>query len=91
MKFEYLIKGRRCYQTRLTKSELVLREVKMTIVVKAGPNDTSDQVIKKFKKKVQQEQILTKIKEREFYKKPSVVKKERLAELKRKKRRKIYD
>ncbi|MFC1711297.1 30S ribosomal protein S21 [Patescibacteria group bacterium] len=59
----------------------------MAIVVKAGPTDTSDQVIRKFKKKVQQEQILTKIKEREYYKKPSVLKKEKLAELKRKRKR----
>jgi len=59
----------------------------MVIVVRAKPNDTSDQVIRKFKKKVQQEQILTKIRDREFYKKPSVIKKEKLTEL-RKKRRK---
>ena len=63
----------------------------MSIVVKAGPSDTSDQVIKKFKKKVQQEQLLTEIKDREFYKKPSVLKKEKLAEFKRKRRRRSYD
>jgi small subunit ribosomal protein S21 len=59
----------------------------MTIVVKAKPNDSSDQIIRKFKKKVQQSQLLTKIKDREFYKKPSVIKKEKLAEFRRKGKR----
>lgn len=55
----------------------------MAIIVKADPGDTSHQVIRKFKKKIQQEQILAKIKEKEFYKSPSVLKKERLAERRR--------
>jgi len=59
----------------------------MATIVKAGPGDTTDRVIRKFKKKVQQDQILTTIREREFYKKPSEVKKEKLAESKRKKKR----
>lgn len=59
----------------------------MAIIVKAGPQDNTDQVIKKFKKKVLQDDILTKIKDREFYKKPSVLKKEKKAEIKRQKRR----
>jgi len=59
----------------------------MPIVVKAGPQDTNDQVIRKFKKKVQQDQILTQLKEKEFYKKPSEVKKEKRKEADRKKRR----
>lgn len=59
----------------------------MAIIVKAGPQDNTDQVIKKFKKKVLQDDILTKIKDREFYKKPSVIKKEKKAEIKRRKRR----
>lgn len=60
----------------------------MAIIVKAEQGETTDQIIRKFKKKVQQDQILTDIKEREFYKKPSEIKKERKAELKRRKRRK---
>ena len=59
----------------------------MPIVVKAGPQDTNDQVIRKFKKKVQQDQILTKLREREYYKKPSEIKKEKRKEADRKKRR----
>ena len=59
----------------------------MAIVVKAGPQDTNDQIIRKFKKKVMVDQILTTIKEREYFKKPSVKKQERLKELDRKRRR----
>lgn len=59
----------------------------MVIIIKAGPQDTNDQVIKKFKKKVQLDQILTEMKEREFYKKPSLVRKEKRKEWKRKQRR----
>ncbi len=57
----------------------------MAIVIKAQPGDNADSVIRKFKRKVFQEQLLRKIREKEFYKKPSVLKKEKLAELKRKK------
>ena len=38
----------------------------MATIVKAGPSDTNDQLIKKFKKKVLVEDILTEIKKREF-------------------------
>ncbi len=59
----------------------------MATVIKAGPNDTNDQVIRKFKKKVMVEDIIAEIKKREFYKKPSVEKKEKQKELRRKKRK----
>lgn len=59
----------------------------MVIIVKAEPNEGSEQVIRKFKKKVQQEQLLTKLKEKEFYKSPSMIRKEKLAEKGRKQRR----
>lgn len=59
----------------------------MTTIVKAGPTDSNDQVIRKFKKKVLVDDVLTEIKKREFYKKPSVEKKEKLKELRRKKRK----
>ncbi len=55
----------------------------MPTIVRAKPGDTVDQVIKKFKKKVLAEDILATIKEKEFYKKPSVLRKERLAERRR--------
>lgn len=59
----------------------------MTIIVKAGLQDNTDQVIKKFKKKVLQNDLINKIKEKEFFKKPSLIKKEKLAEKKRLKKR----
>jgi len=51
----------------------------MPTVVRAKPGETVDTMIKKFKKKVLAEEILTTLKEKEFYKKPSVIRKERLA------------
>lgn len=61
----------------------------MAIIVNAGPADTNDQLIKKFKKKVQQEDILTKLKEKEFYKKPSLVNKEKKDEFRKRKKRRL--
>ena len=58
----------------------------MPTIVTAKPGDSVDQIIKKFKKKVLQEDILTLVREREYYKKPSVVKKEKLRELKKRKK-----
>lgn len=58
----------------------------MAIVVRADPGDTTTQVIRKFKKVVQQDQILTDIKEREFYKRPSVLKSEKTAERRRRRK-----
>jgi len=61
----------------------------MPVVIKAQPGDSSDQIIRKFKKKILQNQLLTELRDREFHKKPSVKKKEKLSEFKRlKKRRK---
>jgi len=56
-------------------------------VVRKKPGESDDRLIAKFRKKVQAEQLLTEIKEREFYKKPSVKKKEKLAESRRRKKR----
>lgn len=53
------------------------------IVVKAQPGDTSDSLIRKFTKKVLLEGILQDMRKREFYQKPSEVKKEKAKELKR--------
>ncbi len=58
----------------------------MPIIVKAKPGDSVGQVIKDFKKKVQQSKVLIKIKEKEFYKKPSEIRKEEKKERERKKR-----
>lgn len=58
----------------------------MAIIVKAQPGESTDQVIKKFKKLVLSEQLLTQLKEKEFYKKPAIRKKEKLSELKRRRK-----
>lgn len=58
----------------------------MPISVHAKPGESVDQVIKKFKKKVLTEDLLTTIREKEFYKKPSLVRKEKKAELRRRKK-----
>ncbi len=58
----------------------------MPTVVKAKPDESTDSVIRRFKKKVFSDDILTELKKREFYRKPSLDKKEKLAELKRKRK-----
>ncbi len=55
--------------------------------VKAQPGDTPDTLIRKFTRKVISENIITELKEKEFYKKPSEKKKERMKMLKRRKHR----
>jgi small subunit ribosomal protein S21 len=59
----------------------------VAIIVKAQPGDSTETIIKKFKKLVLQDQLLTQLKDREFYKKPAIKKKEKLSELKRKRQR----
>lgn len=56
----------------------------MAIVVKAGPNDNTDSVIRKFQKKVLLEGLIPEIRAREFHKKPSQLRQEYLAEKRRK-------
>lgn len=57
----------------------------MPIVVKAKKDESTDSIIRKFKKKVLNEDILTEVRKREFHMSPSVVRKERKNEIKRKK------
>ncbi len=56
----------------------------MPIIVKAGPGDTTDSLIRKFQKKVLAEGLVQEIRQREFYRKPSELKQEYLAEKRRK-------
>ncbi|MDO8618841.1 MAG: 30S ribosomal protein S21 [Candidatus Daviesbacteria bacterium] len=56
----------------------------MAIVVKAGPNDNTDSVIRKFQKRVLMEGLIPEIRAREFHKKPSELRQEYLAEKRRK-------
>ena len=59
-------------------------DLSMAIIVKKEPGENENRLISKFRKKVQAEQILTLIRERKHYKKPSVLKKERLARFRKK-------
>jgi len=59
------------------------------VVVKAQPGQNSDQVIRAFQKKVLNENILDELKKREFYQKPSLVRKLK-AKMARTGRRIIY-
>ncbi len=53
--------------------------------VKAQPGESADSLIRKFTRKVISEGILQDLKEKEFYKKPSEKKKEKIKELKKRK------
>lgn len=56
----------------------------MSIVVKAGPGDSTDSVIRKFQKKVVAEGLVQEIRDRSVYRKPSELRQEYLAEKRRK-------
>lgn len=56
----------------------------MSIVVKAGPGESTDAVIRKFQKKVVAEGLVQEIRDRSVYKKPSQRRQEYLAEKRRK-------
>ncbi len=57
----------------------------MATVVKAKPDETPDSVIRRFKKKILQNQVLTEMRRREYYIKPSEERKERKKEIERRK------
>lgn len=56
------------------------------IVVKAVPGDTTDSIIRKFTRKVINEGLLLELKKKEFYQKPSEVRKEAKKEIERRAR-----
>lgn len=53
----------------------------MATVVRKNPGDTDDNLIAKFRRKVLVDNIISELKDREFYKPPSIRKKERLTAL----------
>ncbi len=57
----------------------------MPIVVKAKKDESPDGVIRRFKKKVLNENVIEEVRNREFHKSPAVLRKERNNEIKRKK------
>ncbi len=56
----------------------------MSIVIKAGPGESTDSVIRKFQKKVVMEGLVQEIRDRSVYRKPSELRQEYLAEKRRK-------
>jgi len=52
----------------------------MAIIVKKGPNDTTDSVIRKFQKKVALENVIQEYRDREFHKSQAEKRQERRAE-----------
>jgi small subunit ribosomal protein S21 len=53
-------------------------------IVKANEGESADSLIRKFNKKVQQEGILTELRRREYYEKPSIQRKKAKDALERK-------
>jgi small subunit ribosomal protein S21 len=56
-------------------------------VIKAKKDEPSASVIRRFKKQVMQDQVLKDLKKKEYYQKPSQVRKEKKKEWERQKRR----
>lgn len=56
----------------------------MSIIVKRGPNETTDAVIRKFQKKVLLENVIQEYRDRQFHKTESEKRQERRAEKMRK-------
>ena len=56
----------------------------MSIIIKAGPNDSSDAVIRKFQKKVALENVVQEYRDLMYHKSNSEIRKEKLAEKRRK-------
>jgi small subunit ribosomal protein S21 len=57
--------------------------------VKVREGESIEDAIRRFKRECERNGIMQEIKKREFYKAPSVIRKERIAETKRKIRRKM--
>ena len=62
----------------------------MPTIIKAKKDEPSVSVIRRFKKQVIQDQILKDLKKREYYKKPSQIKKEKKKEWEKQRRREKY-
>ena len=53
-------------------------------IVYAKPGEPTDQIIHRFKQKMMDDDILSELKEREFYKKPSKIKQDKIRGLRKK-------
>lgn len=56
----------------------------MAVFVKANPGESSDSLMKRFQRKIVAEKIIPEMRDREYFKKASELKKEYLAEKRRK-------
>lgn len=59
----------------------------MPTVVRRKPGQSDDRLIADFRKKVLADEVIQEIRDREFYKKPSVVRQEKIKERRRRPRR----
>lgn len=59
----------------------------MPTVVRKKPGQSDDRLIADFRKKVLADEVIQEIKDREFYKKPSLIRQEKIKERRRKPRR----
>lgn len=57
----------------------------MPITVKARKDESTDSMIRKFKKKTLMENVVEEARKRQFHASPSVIKKEKMNEIRRKK------
>jgi ribosomal protein S21 len=57
----------------------------MSTVVKAYQGESTDSVIKRFKRRSLTDNVVLKVREKEFYKKPALLKKEKNKEMERRK------
>jgi small subunit ribosomal protein S21 len=60
------------------------------VSVKVREGESIEEAIRRFKRECERNGVMQEIKKREFYRAPSVLKKEKLAEVKRKIRRKMF-
>ncbi|BAG13724.1 30S ribosomal protein S21 [Endomicrobiia bacterium] len=60
------------------------------VSVKVREGESIEEAIRRFKRECERNGVMQEIKKREFYKTPSILKKEKLAETKRKIRRKMF-
>ncbi|OGC99923.1 30S ribosomal protein S21 [Candidatus Amesbacteria bacterium RIFCSPHIGHO2_01_FULL_48_75] len=59
-------------------------------MVRKKPGQSDDKLISDFRKKILADEVLIELKKREYYKKPSVIKQERIKERRKTRRRRIY-
>lgn len=59
----------------------------MATVVRKKPGQSEDKLIADFRKKILNDEVLIELKDREFYKKPSLIKQERIKERRKNRRR----